>query len=289
MPAQKTVARDIVLQGVGVHSGRPVTLQLLPSDAGTIVFRRTDLEGAEMGLHPDRVESRNSTALMGDRFRVQTIEHLLAALYAFGVESLVAALDADEMPILDGSALPFVRALREAGLREIPAASRPARIAARLTVGDDEAWVRFDPPAAGEDGLLLDYAIAYGHPAIGTEQRAVLLSPGRFEAEIAPARTFGFFKDVEALHRQGLALGSSLDNTVVLSEEGIVNPPLRFPDEFVRHKLLDLTGDLALLGRPLLGRVSAHKAGHRLHLEAVRGLLASPSFLAGFDPPPVLG
>ncbi len=228
-----------------------------------------------MGLALDRVESFNSTALIGAIFKVRTIEHLLAALYAFGISSVAIEVDADEMPILDGSALPFARMIGEAGVRDIDGRSEALRIIKPLTVEEKGAWIRLEPNF-GEEGLVLDYAIDYDHPAIGNSRLALSLTPEIFLAEIAPARTFGFLKDVEWLHGQGLALGASFENTIVLDDTGIVNPPLRFPDEFVRHKLLDITGDLALLGRPLLGRVTAFKAGHRLHLECVRRLLASP-------------
>jgi UDP-3-O-[3-hydroxymyristoyl] N-acetylglucosamine deacetylase len=275
MPASKTLRGPAEISGLGVHSGKPVRLRILPSEEGQVVFRRLDLGGAEMGLALDRVESRNSTALVGDRFTVRTVEHLLAALYAFGVDSAILAVDADEMPIMDGSALPFVRVIEEAGLRDLDRPAVGIRMVKPLVLEDRGAWVRLDP-IPGDGPAVLDYAIVYDHPAIGTSRLERSLTPGIFAAEIAPARTFGFLKDVESLHAQGLALGASLDNTVALDEAGVVNPPLRFPDEFVRHKLLDLAGDLALLGRPFLGRASACRAGHRLHLEAVKTLLASP-------------
>ncbi len=277
MRTQKTLARAVELEGLGVHSGRPVRMALLPSPGGELVFRRTDLGGAEMGLHPDRVESRNSTTLVGERFKVQTVEHLLAALYAYGVDSLVIALDADEVPIMDGSALPFVRALERAGLAELPTHRQVLRIKRTFQLDEKDAWVRLEPAPDGA-GLFLEYTIVYGHPGIGTQRRSLSLAPASFAEEVAPARTFGFLKDVELYHKQGLALGASYDNTVVFDETAVVNPPLRFPDEFVRHKLLDITGDLALLGRPLAAKVTAYKAGHRLHLEIVRFLLAHPEY-----------
>lgn len=272
MPAQKTLRRQVEVSGLGVHSGRPVRLRILPSEGAGIVFRRSDQNGAEMGLSLERVESRNSTTLIGERFRVQTIEHVLASLYALGVTSAVLDVDADEMPIMDGSARPFVQAIEKAGMldlgREIPG----LRIDRPLKVEDKGAWVQFE--SSDDDGpAILDYTIVYDHPAIGTERLVLPLTPEAFAAGIAPARTFGFLKDVESLHARGLAMGATLDNTIVLDDRGVVNPPLRFPDEFVRHKLLDLAGDLALLGRPFIGRATAFRAGHRLHLEAVRALL----------------
>jgi UDP-3-O-[3-hydroxymyristoyl] N-acetylglucosamine deacetylase len=277
MRPPKTLARPVELEGLGVHSGRPVRLRLVPSPDGEIVFRRSDLGGAARGLRPDRVESRNSTTLVGEHFKVQTVEHLLAALFAFGVDSLVVDLDADEVPIMDGSARPFVEALRRAGFADLPHPRPAIRVTKTVQCGEGDAWVRLEPAPDG-GGLFLDYTIAYGHPVIGTQHLGVRLTPESFAADIAPARTFGFLKDVEFYHKQGLALGASYDNTVVLDEAAVVNPPLRFADEFVRHKLLDIAGDLALLGRPLTARVTAHKAGHRLHLETVRYLLAHPEY-----------
>jgi len=277
MASQKTLSRGFDLSGVGVHSGKPAHLMVLPSESGGLAFRRTDLGGPEMPLAGGRLEARGSTTLIGEKFRVETIEHLLAALFAFGVGSAVIALDADEIPILDGSALPFVRAIEKAGTRALPAPAAGLKILKPFAVEEGGASIVAEPPSEGTV-LDLSYTIEYGHPAIGTQELSVRIGPAAFSRDIAPARTFGFLRDVEALRGRGLALGASYENTIVLDAENIVNGSLRFPDEFVRHKLLDLTGDLALLGRPLAGRFTAHKAGHRLHLEAVRFLLANPDY-----------
>jgi len=267
-----TIRTPVEISGAGVHSGRPVRLRLEPSTSGEIVFRRSDLGGAELRLHPDRIESRNSTTLVGERFKVQTVEHLLAALYAFGIGSVVVVLDADEVPIMDGSARPFVQALERQGTAALETERPVLRISRTAIIEERDAWIRFDPHDG--DGLVLEYAIVYSHPAIGRQRLSLPWSSAVFAADIAPARTFGFLKDVEFYHRQGLALGASVENTIVLDETTIVNPPLRFPDEFVRHKLLDLAGDLSLLGGDLVGRVTAFKAGHRLHLKAVQTFLS---------------
>jgi UDP-3-O-[3-hydroxymyristoyl] N-acetylglucosamine deacetylase len=277
MAVQKTLSRGIELSGVGVHSGKPVHLAVLPAEEGGLVFRRTDLDGLETPLGGGRFEVRNSTALVGEKFRVGTIEHLLAALFAFGVRNALIALDADEVPILDGSALPFVRAIETAGTGVLTAPVAGLRIVKPFAVEEGGASIVVEPPRTGDD-LELSYSIEYAHPAIGTQALSVKLDSGAFARDVAPARTFGFLRDVEALRGQGLALGASYENTVVLDADRVVSGPLRFPDEFVRHKLLDLTGDLALLGRPLAGRITAHKAGHRLHLEVVRFLLAHPEY-----------
>ncbi|MBM3293565.1 MAG: UDP-3-O-[3-hydroxymyristoyl] N-acetylglucosamine deacetylase [Candidatus Aminicenantes bacterium] len=274
MSASRTLRKAVDIEGFGVHSGKPVRLRMRPSGEGKIVFRRTDLGGAELIPAPELAETPSSTVLQGGHFRIGTVEHLLASLWAAGVGSCLIELDAEEVPVLDGSALPFVRALETAGTEELAMPRTARRIAEGFTVSDGDAWVKFEPSAGdGPESLTLSYTIVYDHPKIGRQSREVDLTWPEFAREIAPARTFGFLKDVERLRRLGLALGSSYGNTVVLSEADVVNPPLRFPDEFVRHKLLDLAGDLALLGRPLIGRVSAHKAGHRLHLEALRRLI----------------
>ena len=277
MVRKKTIRSEIRVEGVGVHSGKPVRLILRPSNKGRIVFRRGDIGGPDMAVDPGRVEALNSTTLAGPRFKVRTVEHLLASLFAFGVTSVVVELDADEIPILDGSALPFVRAIEAGGTRPLPGNVPVLEIRRPFAVEDNGASVVVEPGSAGE-GLRLAYTIEYPHPLIGRQSRGLILTPETFAAEAAPARTFGFIKDVETLHGRGLALGASFENTVVLDSERVINGPLRFPDEFVRHKLLDLAGDLALAGRPLAGRFTAHKAGHRLHLQAVRFLVEHPDF-----------
>jgi UDP-3-O-[3-hydroxymyristoyl] N-acetylglucosamine deacetylase len=277
MVPRKTLAREFSLDGVGVHSGKAVRLTVLPSEAGAFVFRRSDLGGREAPLAAAGFEALNSTTIVAGGFKVRTVEHLLAALSANGVGSAVIVLDADEVPILDGSARPFVRALEEAGTRVLVVPSPGLRIARPFAVSEGGASVIVEPPAA-EAALDLTYTIEYPHPAIGRQSFSVRLAPAEFAREIAPARTFGFLGDVEELHRRGLALGASYANTVVLDDDAVVSGPLRFRDEFVRHKILDLAGDLALLGRPLAGRVTAFKAGHRLHIEAVKFLLAHPEF-----------
>jgi len=275
MPQSQSIRREIRFEGVGVHSGRPVRMTVRPAAGGPLVFRRADLGGLETAVDAKQAEALNSTSITGPDFKVRTVEHLLASLFAFGVTAAVVELDADEIPILDGSALPFVQALQNAGLRPAAGSVRILRVRKPFAVEEGGASVVVEPALPGE-GLHLSCTIDYSHPAIGRQSLGLSLSEETFAAEIAPARTFGFFEDVESLHGRGLALGASFENTVVLDAVGIMNGPLRFPDEFVRHKLLDLAGDLALLGRPLAGRFTANKAGHRLHLRAVRFLEDHP-------------
>jgi len=272
-----TIQKEIRLSGVGVHSGKESNLILKPSDSGKIVFRRAGLGSLELPVNLDKIQFLNSTTIVGERFKVQTVEHLLASLSAFGINSLTIELDADEIPILDGSALPFVQALERAGTRILSQTIPALKICRPFAVEEKGASIVVEPAGAGEY-LWLTYTIEYSHPAIGRQSLGCFFNSALFASDIAPARTFGFAKDAEFLRSRGLALGASLRNTVVLDDKTVTNPPLRFPDEFVRHKLLDLAGDLALVGRPLIGLFTASKAGHRLHLRLVQFLLANPDF-----------
>lgn len=272
-PAQaepkQTLAREVSFQGVGAHTGVEVRVRLRPSDRGRVVFRRLDLGGRTIAVNPAAAEASQCMVLSEGGVRVRTVEHLLAALLMSGVDSLEVELDGEEIPILDGSAAPLVELIREAGRRHLSGPRQPVRVVKPLLVEDGPSSVAFEPSSNFE----VAYEIKYQHPLIGKQKLAVKLDPKTFRSQVAPARTFGFLKDAERLRAKGLALGSSLENTIVLDDYGLVNPPLRFPDEFVRHKILDLVGDLALLGAPLLGRVTARRAGHSLHLRAVQALL----------------
>jgi len=269
MLEKRTIGRPVSLSGVGVHSGKRVTLTLMPSSRGKIVFRRTDLNNLEIAVDPRTSEARNCTSLVSGEGRVRTIEHLMAVLLIFGIDSLDVALDGEEVPILDGSAAPLARAVLEAGMQPLAGPKKAIRIMKPLTFQEDGASLRVSP----EGDFRVGYGIDFSHPAIGRQSLTLRLSRRAFLEEIAPARTFGFMKDVSGMQRQGLALGGSLENAVVLDEEKVISGPLRYPDEFVRHKILDLIGDLALLGHPPLGCFQADRAGHRLHLKAVRSII----------------
>ena len=273
MIKKRTLGQAVVLSGVGIHSGEPVRLELRPSDSGRISFRRTDQGGPARPLDPLLVETGRRSALGSGETAVQTIEHLLAALYALGIDSLDIGVEGGEVPIFDGSAGPLAEALVGAGARSLSENAVPVRIVRTLVVEEGEARISITP----DEDLRLTYRINFPHPAIGEQALSLTLGRRRFLEEIAPARTFGFLKDVPELRRQGLALGGSLANALVLDDDRVINGPLRFPDEFVRHKILDLLGDLALFGRPLLGHVRAERAGHALHVQAVRRLLESPA------------
>lgn len=269
---KRTIARDLSFRGVGIHTGRIVDLALRPSDSGEIVFRRTGAEGPGLVLDPRATGARNCSYLESEHGRIETVEHLLAALAVFGVDSLDVVTNGPEIPILDGSAQPFAEALAAAGTRPAGPGGKVMKIVAPFIVEDGGASVE----AAPDPGLRISYLIAFDHPAIGTQSADFRVTTESFRSEIAPARTFGFLKDVPELHRRGLALGGSFANSLVLDDEKVVNGPLRFPDEFVRHKVLDLVGDLFLLGVPVRGHFKARKAGHALHIKAVRYLLEHP-------------
>jgi len=246
-------------------------MRLVPAPAGTgIVFVRKDLAGARI---PARLENAGpsfyATVLQKDGATVSTIEHLMAALYALQVDDLEVELDAAEVPILDGSSRPFVTAVEDAGLRELDVVREYIHIVRPISVAHDDKRISVHPCPE----YRVTYAIDFDHPSLGYQElTASLWRADQFNEKLAPARTFTFEHEVEALRKRGLALGGSLENAVVVGREGILNPPLRFADEFVRHKMLDLTGDLSLLGYPLLGHVVAYRAGHDLHARLARAI-----------------
>lgn len=272
MNRKGTLQREANFSGIGVHSGDEVHLCLKPSRSGEIVFLRQDLGNRAVAVSLENTEVRYSTTIKGEGCAVQTVEHLLASLYVLGVDSLLVELDRGEIPIMDGSATPFVQGILDAGIQSLSDERKYIRILDSLTVQEGEARVAFHP----DPNFKITYSIDYDHPAIGQQGLALVLDEKIYAEEVAPARTFGFLKDVARLRNQGLALGGSLENAVVLDEEKVINGPLRFPDEFVRHKILDLIGDLSLCGHPLRAHVVAHKAGHKLHLHAIKALLENP-------------
>ena len=273
-----TLARPVEISGIGVHSGSQVRLRLWPSDAGQIIFRRTDLGNLDIPLDWRKIEARNSSCLVFPEGKIQTLEHLLAVLYMLGIDSLRIDIDGSEIPILDGSALPFVKYIREAGTKVLAPGRKSIIIKKKAIIREEEAYVAFWP----EPEFKITYSIQFDHPAIDSQELCLVVDEESFIKEIAPARTFGFLKDVPELRAQGLALGGSLENAVVLDEKRVINGPLRFADEFVRHKIVDFIGDLSLIGHPLCGHFQAHKAGHSLHLKAVKFLMNNPELWAYF-------
>jgi UDP-3-O-[3-hydroxymyristoyl] N-acetylglucosamine deacetylase len=267
-----TIGRELRFRGKGIHSGKVVDMALKPSDSGRIVFRRTDAGGREIALGATATGTRNSSFIGTEDFRIETVEHLLAALSAFGVDSLLVEIDGAEIPILDGSALPFAEALSGAGLRSVGPARKILKVLTPFRLENGEASLEVLP----HPGFRIEYRVEFDHPAIGIQKADIEVTRDAFVAGIAPARTFGFLKDVPELQRRGLALGGSLANALILDDKEVVNGPLRFPDEFVRHKVLDLIGDLYILGCPVAGHFKARKAGHALHLKTVAHLIEHP-------------
>jgi UDP-3-O-[3-hydroxymyristoyl] N-acetylglucosamine deacetylase len=272
---EQTIRSAIEFSGVGLHSGAPVRMRILPAPAGSgIVFRRVDLDGftvEAVGRNVARVSY--ATSLMKKGVLISTTEHLLSAFVGLGLNNAMVDLDSLELPILDGSALPIVQAVLSAGLRRQRRKRVYMCIRRELEVRDGDKFIAVYPA----DSYRIHYRIDFPHPLVGNQEFTVELSNGSYLRQIAPARTFGFLRDEAALRNMGLIRGASEANAIVLTDEGIKNPPLRFPDEFVRHKVLDLIGDLALLGHPLLGRIEADRAGHAMHAALVSRLLRDHS------------
>lgn len=276
---QRTLATAITATGIGLHSGKKVTLTLAPAPVGTgIVFVRTDLNDACIPMNADLVQdTMMSSNLVAGHARVGTVEHLLSAVAAFGIDNLFIHVNAPEIPIMDGSAAPFLFLLDHAGVAEQPVPKEFIRLTKTVKVQDGDKWATLAPY---DDGFFMEFEIDFDHQAIkATEQKTTLdFNTANFAKEVGQARTFGFLKDLEELHKHNLALGGSLDNAVVLDDTSIVNEGgLRYPNEFVRHKMLDAVGDLYVIGRALLGKFSAYKSGHALNNALIRAVLADPS------------
>jgi UDP-3-O-[3-hydroxymyristoyl] N-acetylglucosamine deacetylase len=261
--------------GVGLHTGQKVYLTLRPAAPDTgIVFRRVDLpQPVEIPAEPYAVrDTRLSSCLEKDGVRVSTVEHLMSALAGLGVDNAYVDVTAPEVPIMDGSAGPFVFLLQSAGIEEQNAPKKFIRILRPVEVRDGDKWVRFEP----HNGFKLDLSIDFNHPVFDRSRQSVSVdfSTTSYIKEVSRARTFGFMQDVETMRSQGLALGGSLDNAIVMDEYRVLNSDgLRYEDEFVKHKALDAIGDLYLLGHPLIGAFSGHKSGHALNNQLLRCLV----------------
>jgi len=248
-------------------------MQLRPAapNAG-ISFIRSDLDGVRIPAIPENFSTTAyATSISLNGASVQTVEHFMAALYCLGIDNLDVAIDGPELPIMDGSAAPFIFMLHEAGARIQTRQRRVLRVLKPVKISDGDKGIAIYP----SDAYRITYAIEFEHPLIKRQSRSILVNEELFGDEIAPARTFGFMRDVEHLRRSGLALGGSLENAIVIGENRILNKHLRYSDEFVRHKILDAIGDLTFIGHRIQGHVVAHKAGHTLHIELVNKLLAS--------------
>ncbi|HET7262875.1 MAG TPA: UDP-3-O-acyl-N-acetylglucosamine deacetylase [Casimicrobiaceae bacterium] len=278
MLLQRTLKTTVRTTGVGLHTGARVELTLRPAqpDSG-IVFHRSDL--AQPVSIPARAENvgdtRLSSTLVADGVSISTVEHLMSALAGLGIDNLHVDVAGPELPIMDGSAGPFVFLLQSAGIIEQAARKRYLRVRTPVEIHDGDKWARFEPFA----GFRLDFTIDFPHPVFGTENRHVVVdfAEHSYVKEVARARTFGFMQDVEAMRSAGLALGGSLQNAVVLDDTRVLNSEgLRYDNEFVKHKVLDAIGDLYLLGHPLIGQYTAFKPGHALNNALARALLARP-------------
>jgi UDP-3-O-[3-hydroxymyristoyl] N-acetylglucosamine deacetylase len=272
---QTTIQQEVSTEGVGLHTGVFGHLRLVPAPGDTgIVFRRTDLDNFAIeasGRNVARVSY--ATSLMKQGVLLSTTEHLLAAIYSSGVDNVFIDIDAIEVPILDGSAEPFLRLLDQAGIRRLRRRRRYLKITKPVEVVEADRRIGIYPAEEFHVQCYVDFP----HPLVGPQQIEMTVQPESFRSLLARARTFCFERDIEPLRSMGLIRGGSLENAIVLTDDGVLNGPLRFPDEFGRHKALDLIGDLALVGLPLLGRVEAYKAGHALHTQLVSRVLSDTS------------
>ncbi len=277
MIRQTTLRQAVSTSGYGLHMGEPVRMTLKPAPAYTgFVFRRTDLNNFEIPAAPEFVARVSyATTLMRQGVMIATVEHLLAALVGSHVDNCIIEIDSLEVPILDGSAEQFIEMIERAGVAELEAPRRYLRVLKRVEVSDGSRRMSICPASQFTISCLIEFT----HPMIGTQRRDIELSNGQFTQEVASARTFGFLDEIEALRNSGLIRGGSLENAVVLTPEGgVMNKEgLRFADEFVRHKIIDIIGDLALFGMPVLGHVEAERTGHGVHTALVSRVLRDDS------------
>ena len=271
MDAQRTLRRQVSCVGIGLHSGNKVTLTLKPAPADFgIRFRRSDMGGYEVPATVRNLAGiQLATGLVRDEVSVETVEHLLAALVSTGIDNVAIELNSPEVPIMDGSAAPFIYLIHEAGVKRLQKPRTYLKIVRPIAISRGDKRIALYP----SDHFKVTYSISFDHPLLRHQSRTIRITEDTFVEEVAPARTFTFLKDVEMLRQNGLALGGSLENAVVLGETGVLNNALRFEDEFVRHKMLDAVGDLALVGYPVIGHLVAHRAGHALHTEFATRIL----------------
>lgn len=274
---QRTIVKKFSITGIGIHSGRKVTLTLHPAEADTgIRFKRTDLANAEIlkATATSVGATENNTTLGSGINSVHTVEHLLSVFYGFGIDNVYCEINGPEVPIMDGSGASFIFLLKEVGITALNKSKKFLVVLEKVRVEFEDKWAEIEPSSK----LIIDSTIVFLHPVIKTQNRVFEFSCENYVNEISRARTFGLLKDVDALKRKGLIKGGSLDNAVVLDDYKVVNPEgTRFSDEFVRHKILDTVGDIALLGFEIAGKLTTHKSGHSLHNLLCRKLLDTPS------------
>jgi UDP-3-O-[3-hydroxymyristoyl] N-acetylglucosamine deacetylase len=271
---QRTIRRTTSSTGIGLHSGKRVKMVLKPAPPNTgVVFRRTDLENFEIRATEEYLyKTDHATSLSRDKICIDTVEHLMASLLGTGVDNIIVEMDSSEVPAMDGSASPFIYLVKEAGIKKLPRKRQLMKINKPIEIRNDGKFIALYP----SDSFRITYRIEFNHPSIGSQEASFEIDEKSFIEEIAPARTFGFLKEVELMRRNNLGRGGSLDNAVILDEHKIINNPLRFEDEFVRHKILDAVGDMAFLRHRILGHLVASRAGHTMHIRLVNSILNQP-------------
>ena len=274
MLKQRTLSSKIRASGVGLHTGKKISLTLKPAPSNSgIVFKSTDIESAPIKASLENVfDTRLSTSLSNDEIKISTVEHLLSALAGIGIDNAIVELDGPEVPIMDGSARPFVFMIQSAGIQEQSEAKRFIKIKKTIEVKQDEKWAKIEP----FDGFKVAFTIDFDHPAFSetSQSSEIDFSSVSYLSQVSRARTFGFAKDIELLRKNNLALGGSVNNAIVIDDYKVVNEEgVRFQDEFVKHKILDAIGDLYLLGHGLIGSFSAYKSGHHLNNLLLRELI----------------
>lgn len=274
---QRTIAQKFSVTGIGIHSGKKVTLTLHPAEADFgIQFKRKDIPNAPvLKASAETVGATENNTTIGSGINaIHTVEHLLSAFYGFGIDNVYCEIDGPEVPIMDGSGASFVFLLKENGILSLNKSKKFLIVLEKVRVEVDDKWAEIEPSSK----LIIDSTIVFAHPTIKTQNKVFEFSCENYINEIGRARTFGLLKDVDALKRKGLIKGGSLDNAIVLDDYRVVNPEgLRFTDEFVRHKILDTVGDISLLGYEIAGKITTFKSGHNLHNLLCRKLLATPS------------
>ena len=274
MLKQRTLSSKIGASGVGLHTGKKISLTLKPAPSNSgIIFKRTDIESAPIKASLENVfDTRLSTSLSNNEIKISTVEHLLSALAGIGIDNAIVELDGPEVPIMDGSARPFVFMIQSAGIQEQSEAKRFIKIKKTIEVKQDEKWAKIEP----FDGFKVAFTIDFDHPAFSetSQSSEIDFSSVSYLSQVSRARTFGFAKDIELLRKNNLALGGSVNNAIVIDDYKVVNEEgVRFQDEFVKHKILDAIGDLYLLGHGLIGSFSAYKSGHHLNNLLLRELI----------------
>jgi len=269
---QTTIQKSVELVGIGLHKGSPVKLRLEPLESNSgIVFYRSDVDVAIPLLPQNVVDTKMATVIGKDGYVISTIEHMLSAIYAYGIDNIKVIVDADEIPVMDGSSASFCMLLDEAGIHELEVPKKIMRIKEEVVVQEGDKYVKLSP----SPDLTYDFTIKFPHPVIQNQEYVLEFSKENYKKEIARARTFGFLHEVQYLRSKGLALGGSLENAIVLDDKKVLNPEgLRFPDEFVRHKILDAIGDMCLIGMNFVGNYEAmagsHDLNHKLTLELLK-------------------